>query len=282
MRAAALLVCVACGGATLAPVVPTFEIHDRGAEPRALLRYEHTANASDRYEATMKVRTTTKFENTVLEEGTSLLDLPAIVARGSMTVTQIAPDGAATIREQIDSTTVLEDVIDRRVRRELVRRTQHLAGTSYVWGRTPQGKLTGGTNELADAIRLSTPAFPDEPVGVGASWTVSSAYSASGIEWRRATTFTLRDRTNDTVTIDATTALVANDQVVQAEPNATTRLTSGVGNATVHMVIPLRGLVGETSGQESMTMNVLITRGRTRIKAQTTVETIMSSRALGQ
>jgi len=274
----ALLALAACGGATPLPTGPAFALLEVGAQPRSVVRYDTTPDATERVAVTFKVRSTTKVENTVMEEGRLDVDLPGIRAMCVLTATAVSPVGDVDIRLVVEDANVLDDVVEPRARAVVAKVAEDLRGKRATVSRASSGDLTNiEVPEALDYIvRASALSFPQEPIGIGARWSRTSTIVVEKVQWYQTTTFTLRDRTSDTVTIDVATELRAGTQALHAEPNATTRLTGGTGRGSAHLVIPLRGLSIRGKADESRTLDVLITRGRTRIEAEITGEQFVS------
>lgn len=274
----ALLALAACGGTTPVPTGPAFALIEVGAEPRSVVRYDTTPEATERVAVTYKVRTTTKVENTVMEEGTVDVDLPGIRAMCVLSATAVSPVGDVDISLLVEEATVLDDVVDPRARALVTTTAEGLRGKRAKVSRASSGELTNVDvpDGLDYIVRASALSFPEEPIGIGARWSRTSTIVVENVTWYQTTTFTLRDRTSDAVTIDVATELRAREQALHAEPNATTRLTGGTGRGSAHLVIPLRGLSIRGKADESRTLDVLITRGRARIEADVTAEQFVS------
>lgn len=272
----ALLALVACGGAPL-PTTQSFTLLEPGAEPRSVVRYE-TEPGTARNAFTYKQRTTTKYENTVMEEGRTDIDLPAIRAISFVTATGVSPAGDADLNIVVADAHVLDDVVDPRMRTVARRAAREMHGKRSQLTRASSGQLMNveAPDGLEDVIRASALVFPHEPIGIGARWSRTTSIEVNKVRWYETTTFTLRDRTSDSVTIDVASEFRAGDQALHAEPNATTRLTGGTGRGSGHFVIPLRGLAVRGKADETRTMKVLITRGHTRIAAEITSELFLS------
>ncbi len=275
------LLAIACGGARprAAPVVTVTQV---GEEPWSVLRYAHVAGTTERVELQLKLRTQTLFENTVLEQGRRDVDFPTIQITGPMTITDVAPDGTARIVLTVEDATLLEDVVDPRQRSALKARAAALRGRVFTSKRAVDGSFVSidGDAAVAEALTANNVRFPDSPVGVGASWQVTSTAISDGIRWRRTVTYRVRDRSETSVTIDADAELRADEQTLNSEPNATTVLKGGTGRGTSHAVIPLRGLAGEAQADHHLEAELLVTRRHVRVHATVKTDSILSIRSL--
>ena len=271
---------IACGGAAprAAPLVTVTQV---GEEPWRVLRFTHVAGTTERVELRMKLRTHTLFENTVMEEGRRDVDFPTIQITGPLTITDVAPDGSARIVLTIQDATLLDDVVDPRQRSVLQSRAAALRARVFTVQRAPDGNVVtvGGGTELDEALATSGVRFPDAPVGIGASWQVTSTVVSDGVRWRRATRYRLRDRSETSVIIDADTELHADEQTLNAEPNATTVVKRGAGRATSHAVVPLRGIAGEAQAESHTELDLLVTRKQLRVQATVKADSVFSIRS---
>jgi hypothetical protein len=277
------LAVAACGGSK-GPVAPVVTLTQAGEEPWRVLRYTHVAGTTERVELRFKLRRETTFENTVMEQGRSDADFPTIEITGPITVADVAADGTARLVLRVETTTLLDDVVDPRLRSRFAARAAALRGTTFTWQRAPDGTTTsaevgGEASAIADAVTTSAVRFPDAPVGIGASWQITSTVVSDKIRWRRTTTYRVRDRSDSSVTIDADTELHADEQTVSAEPNATTVLESGSGRTSAHEVVPLGGIVGDGQADAHLEMDLMITRKQLRVRAAVKTDSVFSIRS---
>jgi hypothetical protein len=269
----------ACGGAQRAPEVkvePALKIIDAGAEPRQRLQYGLTAHVPERMEVTFKLRLNTSYaNNNGFKTGHQSAELPTIKYVYRIEVTSVGADGTATVNAALDDIAALDEVAEPPVRKMVDREIQALNGWQGSWQLTPRGRLSDFSmtapkasakqrtylSGLATAIQQTSVLFPDEPVGVGATWQVTSQHTISGVTWQRTTTFQLKALTDSTATIDAQYAMRAGPQALSVEPNVTTQLTSGTSSGNVELTVPLHGLVvtGTTHGTSELNM-VMVNR----------------------
>lgn len=279
-----LVLCVACGGSLKLPVTPQLELTAPGAAPREVIRFAATAGTSERAEITLKLRSRTTFENTVLEQGRQDVDFPAVRVRGPMTVTAASPDGDAAITFVVEESELLDDVVDPAMRPAFAARTEALRGITTSWRRAPTGAITPIASsskdewkDIAEGLAATAIRFPEGPIGIGATWRISSTFHSGEVRGLRVVTYHLRDRDGDSVTIDAETELQAGDQALSTEPNATRHLRSARGRGTFHGVVPLRGVIADAQAHDSLALDVLITQRRLRVQSTVTIETIFAT-----
>jgi hypothetical protein len=295
-----LLPCIAlsCGGAQSTAHVDgpklSIAIVDPGAEPRRVLRYEVTSHAPERMEMNLKQRLKTASTNTVLETAHQSIDLPTVRSVVRIEVTSLIPGGAASVTCELQDVTVLDDVVDPAILKQAAADAASLKGFRASWRLAPSGMISDISVDasnapalardqlpsFAESIRDTAVVFPDAPIGIGATWQVTSEQSTSHIMWNRTVTYRLKTLTDSIATVDAQTVMRAPSQALSVEPNSTTRLTSAANSATSEVVIPLHGLVATSTSHGTGEMNVSMVRGHLRITASTQLETLSSIKPL--
>lgn len=278
MRWLLVLLLCACGSTVRIPASPTLSIVDRGAEPRQLLRFAPIPGTTERAEVTIKQRLRTAYTNTVLEDGRTDVDQPSMRLIGPVVTENVSAAGAK-ITFTIETAEVLDDVVDARARPQVEAAAKGMVGSAVVWRRA----ANGATEPIAVPAALGSelfgdPTFPDEPVGIGASWRVTKAFTSSGVRFRAVMTYRLRDLMPSQVTLDLETDLVAPEQALSVEPNASVHLTSATGRGTGHAVIPLHSAIATSSVQWTVELNLKIVRGRLRVTSSQTLERVQSLR----
>ncbi|NVB80153.1 MAG: hypothetical protein HOV81_17295 [Kofleriaceae bacterium] len=288
---ALLVALAACGGAATeakAPIVPpTVTLLDAGAGPRQRVQFELAPHMSERVEMTNKMYVATAFENTVLETGQRKSELPLVRVRGHVEVTDVTPDGTATIAFAADDITVDGDA-DPRVRQAVeaeLRRSRSVQGT---WRMSRSGVLTNvaleeakgatgaGVGSVTAALATTTVAFPEADIGVGATWQVVSQPRTGGIHWTTTSTCKLLSLDNGVATVDVSVASRAGSQALFVEPKRSRRLTSGAATSSGQVIIPLKGLVPTTAMRGTSETNFQIVEDRRRIASTITIDSVLS------
>jgi hypothetical protein len=296
VRVVVFAIAVGCGSQTLhvANPEPSITVVDVGAEPRRLLRHELKPDATERMELALKIRINTAFTNTVLETGHRSADFPTIKNVALIKVTSLASDGVATVSSEVENVTVLDDVVDPKLRTRVADEVAALKGSRVSWRMAPSGRISdvafeasnvpaSARNRLstfADSLRETSVVFPDAAIGIGATWKVTSEQSFAGVTWNRTVTYRLKALTDSSATVVTQIVMRARSQALSVEPNATTKLTSGTSNADGELIVPLRGLVATGTGQSTSEVNLLIVRGRLRITSTVQTETLSSVKPL--
>lgn len=286
-----------CGGSqrsSSAQAEPTIKVLDAGAEPRQRLRYELTERVPERMEMSFKLRMNGAYTNTVLETGHRSADFPTIKNTARIEVTALGADGTATVNSIVEDVVVLDDFVDPMIRKMVDVEVKAMKGWQGSWHMTPSGRISNVTasvpnapaaararlSNVADTLRENFVIFPEQVVGVGASWQVTSQYVVSGVTWERTTTYRLKALTDSAATVAAQSSMHADPQALSVEPNATIRLTSATSSASAELVVPLHGLVATATSQGTSEMNLLIVRGHLRLVSSVQTEAIGSVRPI--
>jgi hypothetical protein len=289
----AVVALAGCGGSQTpgASVQPDVVVEAVGDEPWSVVRYALARGYQQHFEVTLKVRATTTFTNTVLEEGKRALDLPGVVVRMRAAVTAVTPEGDADLTYEVEGARVLDDVVDPSLRAAEERDALAVRGLKATARLSANGALSNvrsasGTSsdatrrwmtEIESAIQSSDASFPDAPIGVGAVWRVTSNPTLRDVHWTRVATYTLRARTESTVDIDAVIEMTAVSQALRTEPNASLRLTSATSKSSVHARLALAKVAGDVSTTATAELRYLIVRRHERLGSKLQIDSITST-----
>jgi hypothetical protein len=289
-----LVVLVACGGAQTPASnrEPTVVVIERGAEPRQRLRYELAPHTAQRLEIVSKARSQTTYTNTVLETGQVAADPPSVRAVCRLEVLDTDASGTAHIRFEVEDVVALDDTTDARARglSEATaarlkgwRGSMRMSATGALGGyvvddpNTTQAKLV---DFVESAMRVPMPQLPDEPVGTGASWQVRYDPVIATVRWHSTATFTLRELSSSTATIDVSVAMRADSQPLHVEPNRSTRLTSASQSSSMQATISLTSLAVSGTEQTHGELNLSIVERRARLTKTIKTELMQTIRPL--
>lgn len=296
-----LLLCCAlvgsCGGnhhPSRVLAEPTIKVLDAGAEPREHLRYDFRAHSPERMELTFKLRVNSAYTNTVLETGHRSADFPTIKATARVEVSALNADGTATVSSIVDEVAVVDDFVDPAIHAIVDVEVKAMKGSQSSWRISPSGRISHATASapnasaevrahlanVADTMRENAVIFPEQVVGVGASWQVTSQYLLFGVAWERTTTYSLKALSDTSATVEEQTSMRADSQALRVEPRATTRLTSASSNATAELVVRRHNLVASATSHGTSEMNLLIVRGNLRLVSSVQTEAISSVRPI--
>ncbi|MGE0867288.1 MAG: DUF6263 family protein [Kofleriaceae bacterium] len=283
----------ACGGSQNAADVATpsaaISLVEPGAEPRRRLRYDLVPHARERFEIETKLHISTAFTNTVLEEGQRSVEVPTVRLVGHVEVTSVSSRGEAVISSVVDDVAVFDDSADPGIRSRTEAEVAVLKGLRTSWRMDPSGRTVDIAVEtpkgsktvrllrsLADSIRENAVVFPEQEVGLGATWQVVSKLSSSSITWTRTVKYRVTALTETSVTVLTQVVMRASSQALSVEPNATTTLTSGEGNMTGELLLRRQAVMVTGRAQGNSEMNFQIVRGRLRITSTLRWETLTS------
>jgi hypothetical protein len=202
------------GSLRLKPAAVT--LGQAGAEPRSVVRYHLRPGASSTMESTMRLA----FGGTMtLPDGRSMpLPLPggspAVVTTLKSTVGAAAADGLVPVRfEQLGARVEGTSSEAARTAQAAVANlgfdlVVDAAGSpvrvDVVGAEDPRVATTA--QQLADQLVNRLPAFPAEPIGLGASWTVDDDLQVAGMVLQVTSTYTLTGLRGDTADLDLTLA----------------------------------------------------------------------------
>jgi hypothetical protein len=274
VRALVVLACAiaaACGPRAAVPA--RISVVDPGAQPRVRLRFTPAVGVVQRVENQVKMRMVNRMTDTTLETKTRSGETPALRIVLRFETAELGPDGSARVVVFVEEAALLDQVVEPRLSGAVAQ----MVGKRFSFRRTPNGAITNvqGTprdtteelRRLFEATRTDLVLFPDEELGAGASWRVTSRHTIAGIEWERTVAYKLRSLEGRVATIDVDTTLRAAAQPVSVEPNATTRLKSGSGKVTGTLVVSLDGSAIVATYQEELALELAIVLHGLRIAA---------------
>lgn len=278
------LIAMACGGSQPpqpSSPKPSIVVVALGQEPRHRLRYEPKLHAREQMELSVRVSVDTAFTNTVLETGERKAALPTMRAVAHVEATAVTSTGDVLVTCEMENVELLEPVQDPGLRRGLEAELAATKSWRASWRMSPSGVVSDVTMHgakdqrssqsrlaaITDLMQQTSVVFPEEAVGIGGTWEVTSRATFSGVTWDRKATYTLRRLENSIATIDGAVVMRAASQALRVEPNASTRLTSASANSSGELTIALGSLVTEGAYQTSSEANFLIVNRRLRVSS---------------
>ncbi|TKD05272.1 hypothetical protein E8A74_20950 [Polyangium fumosum] len=138
-----------------------------------------------------------------------------------------------------------------------------------------QQMMTGMTQSIESMMAP----LPDEPVGAGAKWEVLGRLTANGADLLQVSTFTLKERKGDVLTLDvAVKQLAAKDTVTPPgmPPGASARLVAFKSQGSGTSVLDTTDVAptgGSMTVKSAMTLEVQISAGGKTEKQNTSVDT---------
>ncbi len=253
MRALVLVMVLSCVG-SCAPLPvppppagprPAVQLLEPGEPPREVLRYKFQRGAVELEEVSVKVTATIFGPGHAVKAN----DTPTMEVKTRATVAEVLPDGDAHLAHVFEGATAHGDGnIPPAARNELTDMLSKLAGVRAWSRRSPRGdetelifdeeSIAPGAREIIDSMRRSSNdgsvLFPDEEVGIGAKWAVSTrAKIGNGMIVDRTITYTLTRRSGSTAEIDFTIQLSGEEQPLRSVPGAKLTSLKGAGRGQI-------------------------------------------------
>lgn len=252
---------------------PQIHIEDAGSGTKKALRYRYqvgyTAIARMDMKMSMKMQIGSGPEEAV--------EMPTIGMKKKIHAQEVLSNGNLKYEFAIDAIDVGKDVaLPESAINQLHGVFQGLVGTKGQVEVTSRGIMQKAEFQMPDNAhplvtqmidslqqqihQMSVP-FPEEPVGVGARWTVTTQDEMGGISSTNIYHYTLEQMENDVVTMKLSAKQKAEPQNIKnpALPHGTTvKLTKLQSSESGHVVINLAQLVpqGEISATSTMNMHI--------------------------
>lgn len=187
------------------------------------------------------------------------------------------PNGAGLIPVHVAYTKMRVEDVPEDMKAEMMKGMAPLEGMSFVMMVAPKtGKVeqvdvnSSGTDEamygamqsMMDGFSKNLPSFPEEPVGVGASWTIDTDMNMAGLQIGMTQTVTLTKIDGDIVEMDIAFAMDKGDSELALPgmpPDAKVDFTKFDGSGTGHYRTNLATMA--TQGKTQMKMDMGMTVG---------------------
>lgn len=231
-------------------VTTDITVQSTGAEPRAPLRYN-----LDALSAQSMVMDMTMSMSMDVGMGQQAQQMPTMRMVTEFGEPTDAGDGRRRVTFSLASFDVIETPgVDPMVL-NVMRQSMASMGTMSGWmdiddrGQVHDGdmSLEGGDPMVAeqlagmsDSIEQMSVPFPEEPVGIGASWDAATSLDVNGISITQTATYTILERTDSYVRVAMTLTQTAQAQAITdpSMPGMTVNLSSfgstGTGTATMY------------------------------------------------
>lgn len=247
---------------------PTVKLLEPGAAPRRALRYKFKAGASEYAVMDMKMAMTMSMADKEMPK----IELPTMRATMHLETKEVTADGDAKLAFDTEKVDVLKDgKADPKLVAALEEELKGLVGIKGHATITPRGiakdtdfelpptaspRLKGQVDSMKDAIRNMYMPLPEEEVGKGAKWLVSSRIPLTGAMMDVAATYSLQNLTTDGAQSNV-------DIVLSAEPNQPLQV-DGLAGATA----TLDSLSGKGTGKTAPTFSKLVATGNSHVSMQ--------------
>lgn len=250
---------------------PSVEVIDPGAEPREEIRYQPTIGQAERVELAMNLSLTT----IVGGQENPAMELPTVTSIWRQTPRQIE-NGEIQYDIQYESVKVdPSDPIAAQLE-PLFAPLSSITGVGAITDRGEQVQLELNPPAQANQVAASQiemmrtqmqglgVIFPEEAIGEGASWTVTSPLEIDGVQVEQKTSYTLQSRENGTVRLAMAVDQTAPRQTLSAPglpPDAATvESFSGDGEGEIELD-PKRLAPSQSSSSNSITVDIRLDTG---------------------
>lgn len=194
---------------------PAVEVLDAGDEPRQELTLD--VDAGDEVTTTLSF----EFSSSGTIDGSPLpaQDIPRYSTEFTTIVDEVTDEEIVTSFSYGDVEVETGGGADPAVVAQLESALSSLEGTGGSLTQTPNGALIDGTIDQAEGLdpaiegvlsqtneqlRSLTVPFPEEPVGIGATWEAETSFDIAGVTANQTTTYALAELNGDQYTLRAT------------------------------------------------------------------------------
>ena len=244
---------------------PTVKVTESGAAPRKALRYKFKVGVTEYAEMDMKM----SLAMTMAEKVAPKTDLPTVRTTMRIDAVELTPEGDLRCTFKAEKVDLLKDVkMEAKLREGLEKELGGLVGMHGRARISSRGVATETTFELPpgaspglnaqmdvmrDAVRQMYVPFPEEEVGKGAKWDVTSRLPVNGALVDTKLAYALTKVDADAAHADVELSLLA-------PPNQPMRFGALPGATAT-----LESLVGKGSGKVSPSLSRLVSTGSNKI-----------------
>jgi hypothetical protein len=252
----------------LEAMLPTVKVLEAGTAPKKALRYKFKAGTTEYVEMDMKMSMAMSMGG----RGAPKVDLPTVRTTMRIDAKELTPEGDLRCTFNADKVEVLKDVqVDPKMRGTLEKDLAGLVGMHGKARISTRGvasetelelspgappSLRGQLDTMRDAIRNMYVPFPEEEVGKGAKWEVTSRVPLSGAMMDTKMLYTLTKLEAESAQTDVEVALSAPPnqamQIAALPPNASATLDSLSGKGSGKVSPSFVRLVGTGTNKLAM------------------------------
>lgn len=233
------------------------EVLDRGRGERQALRYAPTAGETQLARVSLNLSTKMTIAGVQVP-----LDLPTIATTVAASVSAVAEDGDITYDYTVRDITIGTPDTPEPIAAPMRDQVKAMVGTRATVRISPSGEIRSSSFEvppsappdllvqLQKSLRDAGTPLPTEPVGVGARWRLTDQLDDRGMLIERVTTYTVRDLSERTATLDVTvTAIAASTELRDPSlpPGTTASLTSLKGEGQGSLTLDFRRVLPVSS-----------------------------------
>jgi hypothetical protein len=253
---------------------PTVKVTETGAAPRKALRYKFKAGVTEYAEMDMKM----SLAMTMAEKAAPKTELPTVRTTMRIDAVELTPEGDLRCTFKTEKVDLLKDVkMEAKLREGLEKELAGLVGmqgkaristrgvateTRFELPPNASPGLNAQMDVLRDAVRQMYVPFPEEEVGKGAKWDVTSRLPVNGALVDTKLAYALTRLEADGAQADVELSLLA-------PPNQPMRMGALPGATAT-----LESLVGKGSGKVSPSLSRLVSPGSNKISIESSFNVI--------
>ena len=255
---------------------PKVTLIEAGAEPRRELRFDVDEGTKHAAEMTMRMTMTQSMGAAAMPPQ----KMPAMVMTVETTAVDVQDSGDIAFDFAYTKAQVLEEegVMPMMISmmKEVMNSVAGLSGSGVMSDRgmnrslklneqdNMDPMLRQQTENIQQSMQQMSAPLPEEPVGVGAKWSVETPINQNGLSITQIATYTLRKIDGDVADLDVELKQTAAAQDVEAPgmPKGAVKLTSLSSSGTGTATVALNRLVPMSSTMKSSTeMNLTMSMG---------------------
>lgn len=278
----------------LEAIAPSVKVLEAGAAPKKALRYKFKAGTVEYLEMDMKMAMAMAMGG----KSAPKTELPTIRTVMKVEGKEVTPEGDLRCTFYADRVEVLKDAqVPPKLRTELEKEIAGLVGmkgksrisnrgvaseTEFELPPNAPEKLKSQLDSMRDAVRQMYVPFPEEEVGKGAKWEVTSRVPLSGAMMDTKMLYTLTKVDDATANADVETNISAPAnqpmQVGQLPPGATATLDSLSGKGTGKVSPSFVHLASNGQNKISMETSFSVNMGNEKVQMKMQSDVAITSR----
>lgn len=261
---------------------PALTVVEPGTEPRRPLRY--VPGAITHAASTSQSIADATITNTTLDTIKQHLEFPLI--RRQLSIGVVAQQGELERTARVDEVGISADGDrDPTFRASFQVDVEKERGTTTTTRFTPTGVVTNATQDhpppalmIRELLTLTAQddivRLPDQAVGVGAVWRITSHPRLQGVQWHSIETVRLTAMIDEELTLETEAVLTGPPQDLVVQPSSTSKLSRGAVRTTKKLTVSLRGLARTVYGESSAELDVVVWNHGLKVASSTTVKTV--------
>lgn len=278
----------------LEAIAPSVKVLEAGAAPKKALRYKFKAGTTEYLEMDMKMAMAMSMGG----KSAPKTELPTIRTVMKVEAKEVTPEGDLRCTFFADRVEVLKDApAPPQLRAQLEKEIAGLVGmkgksrisnrgvaseTEFELPPSAPEKLKSQLDSMRDAVRQMYVPFPEEEVGKGAKWEVTSRVPLSGamMDTKMLYALTKVDEANANADVETTISAPANQPMTvgQLPPGATATLEALSGKGSGKVAPSFVHLASNGSNKISMDTTFSVNMGNEKVQMKMQSDVAITSR----